>query len=91
MGRIATDRSIGPTTDNISFGLISADEWVDEIVHKSEEEGDNIVIEMNSAAWKMKAKQQGDSVLQRELIIPLRCGNSLAWELLEEGIMVVGG
>ncbi|KAF6220807.1 hypothetical protein HO133_002487 [Letharia lupina] len=66
LGRIATDRSIGPTTDNISFGLISADEWVNMIMHKLEEEGDNIVIEMKSAAWKMKAKQQGDDFLKRE-------------------------
>lgn len=66
LGRIATDRPIGPTTDKISFGLISADEWVDEIMHKAEEEGANNVIEMKSAAWKTKAKQQGDGFLERE-------------------------
>ena len=51
---IATDRSIGPKTDNISFGLISADEWVYEMMQKAEEEGANNVFEVKRAAMIMK-------------------------------------
>ena len=62
-----TDRSIGPSTKNISFGLVSADEWVDEIMHKAQEEGANNVFEMKWAAEMMKAEQEGNGNLTPEL------------------------
>ena len=54
----ATDRCLGPSTDNISFGLISAGEWVDEIMQKAEEEGARNVIEIKCAVEMMKAEQE---------------------------------
>ena len=58
LGPSATDRSIGPSTDNISFGLISASEWVDEIMQKAEEEGAKNVPQIQSAVRIMKAEQE---------------------------------
>lgn len=46
-------------------------------MHKVEEEGANNVIGMKSAEWKMKAKQQGDSILKREFD-----NSSPMWEYL---------
>ena len=56
----ATDQSIGSSTD-ISFGPISAGKWVDDIMHRAEEEGANNVLEMKRAAEMMKAEQEGYS------------------------------
>lgn len=61
-----TDRSIGPSTDNVSFGLISADEWVDEIMHKAEEKGANDVYQMTWVARSMKAEQEGNGYFTPE-------------------------
>lgn len=66
LGRNANDRSIGPTTDYMSFDLISADEWVDEVMRKSEEQGANNVPTMKHVAWEMIAEQQGDSCPKSE-------------------------
>ena len=66
LGPSATDRSISPRTDNISFGLISASEWVDEIMQKAEEEGAKNVPQIQSAMEMMKAEQEGNCHLTLE-------------------------
>lgn len=62
----ATDRSIGPGTGNMSFGLISAEEWADEIMQRAEEEGAKNVCAMKSTARMMRAEQEGNGHLTPE-------------------------
>lgn len=63
----ATDLSIGPNTDDISYGLVSADEWVDEIMHKAEKKGANNVYEINCVVRKMKTEHEGNRCSTPEL------------------------
>lgn len=89
----ATDRSIGSSTDNISFGLISADEWVDEIMHEAEEKGANSVPQVKCVAERMKTEQEGNGYrCQSSLIFPrggysLCCGSR--WRDDNGGWMVI--
>lgn len=89
----ATDRSIGSSTDNISFGLISADEWVDEIMHEAEEKGANNVPQVKCVAERMKAEQEGNGYrCQSSLDFPrggysLCCGSR--WRDDSGGWMVI--
>lgn len=66
MGRSATDRSAGS----------KGDEWTDKVMHEAEEKGAKNVPKANLVAWKIRAEQQGDSLLKQ----PEFDNFSLAWD-----------
>ncbi len=57
---IGTDRSMGPHTDNISFGTINAAEWADEIFQKIKDRGIANVHEAALAVHVLEAKERGE-------------------------------
>lgn len=58
---IATDRSLGPHTDNISFGTITASDWADEIFQNIHEKGVDNVEMATSAMSQLRARERGES------------------------------
>ncbi len=57
---IGTDRSMGPHTDNISFGTINAAEWADEILQKIKDRRIANVHEATLAVHVLEATEQGE-------------------------------
>ena len=57
---IATDRSLGPHTDNISMGTITATEWADEVLQRIDDKGLADVFEARSATQKLQARERGE-------------------------------
>lgn len=57
---IATDRSLGPPTDNISFGTITATEWADEVLQKVDDKGLANVTQATLAVQKIQARERGE-------------------------------
>lgn len=57
LGTQSTDKSIDSIIDNMCFGLISADERVDEIMQKAEEKVANNMSEVKYVAHQMEAER----------------------------------
>lgn len=57
---IATERSLGPHTDNISMGTITATDWADEVLQRIDDKGLADVFEARSAMQKLQARERGE-------------------------------